>query len=300
MKNNVITIGLKGTKRYIFLLLVLSIVFSYLTLQTAIYIKYAIDNVICNDYETLPALIKQILTNNHMYDLLIISAIIIVINLLIMFVSYLRNITTSKFKLKINTNVKSELYKHILNLEYKSYNSYDKTEILQRITEDADVYSSFFQNQFNMIIDIIFLSIFIITETINLNIAITIYFAITFIVMASFSIWYVKRLDKQVDECIWKRKQLLGATMLNLNNFKLVRMLNKQEEEIEKYESLNKECTNSNIKLIKLILFYEIMNDHITYLKTPIIFIIGGISVISGNMTIRRNNSIIKLCRKYI
>lgn len=300
MKNNVITIGLKGTKRYIFLLLVLSIVFSYLTLQTAIYIKYAIDNVICNDYETLPALIKQILTNNHMYDLLIISAIIIVINLLIMFVSYLRNITTSKFKLKINTNVKSELYKHILNLEYKSYNSYDKTEILQRITEDADVYSSFFQNQFNMIIDIIFLSIFIITETIHLNIAITIYFAITFVVMASFSIWYVKRLDKQVDECIWKRKQLLGATMLNLNNFKLVRMLNKQEEEIEKYESLNKECTNSNIKLIKLILFYEIMSDHITYLKTPIIFIIGGISVISGNMTIRRNNSIIKLCRKYI
>lgn len=300
MKNNVITIGLKGTKRYIFLLLVLSIVFSYLTLQTAIYIKYAIDNVICNDYETLPALIKQILTNNHMYDLLIISAIIIVINLLIMFVSYLRNITTSKFKLKINTNVKSELYKHILNLEYQSYNSYDKTEILQRITEDADVYSSFFQNQFNMIIDIIFLSIFIITETIHLNIAITIYFAITFVVMASFSIWYVKRLDKQVDECIWKRKQLLGATMLNLNNFKLVRMLNKQEEEIEKYESLNKECTNSNIKLIKLILFYEIMSDHITYLKTPIIFIIGGISVISGNMTIRRNNSIIKLCRKYI
>lgn len=300
MKNNVITIGLKGTKRYIFLLLVLSIVFSYLTLQTAIYIKYAIDNVICNEYETLPALIKRILTNNHMYDLLIISAIIIVINLLIMFVSYLRNIITSKFKLKINTNVKSELYKHILNLEYKSYNSYDKTEILQRITEDADVYSNFFQNQFNMIIDIIFLSIFIITETVHLNVAITIYFAITFVVMASFSIWYVKRLDKQVDECIGKRKQLLGATMLNLNNFKLVRMLNKQEEEIEKYESLNKECTNSNIKLIKLILFYEIMNDHITYLKTPIIFIIGGISVISGNMTIRRNNSIIKLCRKHI
>ncbi len=300
MKKNVITIGLKGTKRYIFLLLILSIVFSYLTLQTAIYIKHAIDNVICNDYESLPSFLKYVLTNNYIYDLLVLSVIIILINLLIAVVSYLRNIVTSKFKLKINTNVKSELYKHVLNLEYKSYNSYDKTEILQRITEDADVYSSFFQNQFNMIIDIIFLSIFIITETVNLNVAITIYFAITFVVMASFSIWYVKRLDKQVDECIGKRKKLLGETMLNLNNFKLIRMLNKQEEEIEKYKKLNKECTNSNIKLIKLILFYEIMNDHITYLKTPIIFIIGGISVITGDMTIRRNNSIIKLCGKYI
>lgn len=64
-----------------------------------------------------------------------------------MFVSYLRSIITSKFKLKINSNVKLKLYKHTLNLEHKSYNSYDKTEILQRITEDADVYSSFFQNQ---------------------------------------------------------------------------------------------------------------------------------------------------------
>lgn len=300
MKNNVITIGLKGTKRYIFLLLILSIIFSYLTLQTAIYVKYAIDNVIYNDYENLPVIIKQVLTNNYMHNLLIISAIIIVINLLLMFVSYLRNIITSKFKLKINTNVKLELFKHVLKLEYKSYNSYDKTEILQRITEDADIYSNFFNNQFNMIIDIIFLTIFIITETVSLNIAITIYFVITFLVMILFSFWYLKRLDKQIEECIRTRKKLLGATMLNLNNFKLIRMLNKQKEEKERYKVLNEECTKSNVKLIKLILFYEIMSDHITYLRTPIIFIIGGMSVINGTMTIRRNNSIVKLCRKDI
>lgn len=286
MKNSVIKIGLKGTKKYIFLLLILSMGFSYLSLQTAIYIKYAIDNVICNNYETLPIFLKSILTSNYIYDLLIISAIIVVINFILMIVSYLRNIITSKLKLKINTNVKLELYKHTLNLEYKSYNSCDKTEILQRITEDADVYSNFFQNQFNMIIDIIFLSIFIITETVNLNSAITIYFVLTFIVMTVFFLWYLKKLDKQVGECIGKRKKLLGVAMLNLNNFKLIRMLNKQKDEIEKYKTLNKECTNSNIKLIKLILFYEIMSDHITYLKTPVIFIIGGISVITGNMSI--------------
>lgn len=300
MKNNIITIGLKGTKRYIFLLLILSIIFSYLTLQTAIYVKYAIDNVICNNYKDLPVLLNKILTNNSMHNLLIISAIIILINLLLMIIGYLRNIITSKFKLKINTNVKLELFKHVLNLEYKSYNSYDKTEILQRITEDADIYSNFFNNQFNMIIDIIFLSIFIIKETVNLNVAITIYFIITFVIMISFSLWYLKRLNKQIEECIKARKKLLGATMLNLNNFKLIRMLNKQNEEKERYKSLNKECTGSNVKLIKLILFYEIMSDHITYLKTPIIFIIGGMSIINGTMTIRSNNSITKLCRNNI
>lgn len=300
MKKNVITIGLKGTSKYIAFLLILSISFSYLTLQTAKYIKYAIDSVICNNYEILPTFLKQILSNNNVQDLLIISVIIIIINLILMIINYLRNITASKFKLKINNNVKSELYKHTLNLEYKSYNSYDKTEILQRITEDSDVYSDFFHNQFNMIIDIIFLSIFIITETINLNIAITVYFSITFIVLISFSIWYLKKLNTEVEKCVKRRKKLLEVTMLNLNNFKIIRMLNKQKEEIEKYQTLNKECTNSNVRLIKLILFYEIMSDHITYLKTPVIFVIGGIAVINGNMTIRRNNSNLKLCRKNI
>ncbi len=300
MKKNVITIGLKGTTRYVFALIILSVLFSYLTLQTAICVKYAIDNIVCNNYKELPMSVKSILTNNFLYDLLIISGMIILINLLIMLVSYIRSIITSKFKLRVNTNVKLELYKHTLNLEYKSFNEFDKTEILQRMTEDADIYSNFFNNQFNMIIDIIFLSIFIITESISLNAIITIYFIITFTIMITFSLWYIKRLDRQIGKCIKTRKKLLGATMLNLNNFKLIRMLNKQKDEVERYKSLNKDCVNSNVKLVKLILFYEIMSDHITYLRTPIIFIIGGISVIKGNMTIRSNNSINKLRRNNI
>jgi len=79
--------------------------------------------------------------------------------------------------------------------------------------------------------------------------------------------------------------------MINLNNFKLIRMFNKQKEEVEEYKVLNKECTSNNIKLIKLILFYEIISDHITYLKTPIIFIIGGISVIKGCQILKHNET---------
>ena len=39
-----------------------------------------------------------------------------------------------------------------------------KAELIQRINEDADVYSKFFNSQFNVILDIVFLSIFIISE----------------------------------------------------------------------------------------------------------------------------------------
>jgi len=179
------------------------------------------------------------------------------------------------------------LYQHILKLEYKSYRDFDKTEMLQRVTEDSEVCAKFFEGQFNLILDIMFFSIFVVTQSIQLNWIITIYLSATILILILFSIWYLKKLNKSLEATIKKSKNLLRKTVRNINHLKLVRMFNKQKEEIEEYQRLNNDYTEENINLIKLMLFYEIVSDHITYLKTPIIYVIGGIYVIHGNMTIR-------------
>ena len=46
---------------------------------------------------------------------------------------------------------------------------------MQRINEDADTYSKFFDSQFNIILDVFFLSVIIIKEGIQLNLAISTY-----------------------------------------------------------------------------------------------------------------------------
>lgn len=280
MKRNVINIALEKTAKYIILLIILSMVISYITLQVSINIKYAIDGILCNNYEMIPNHIRTILNNNYVHDLLIFAVIIIALNFIYVLSNYIRDRATTKFKLKINTNLKVALYKHVLNLEYKDYNSCNKAEILQRINEDSEVYSKFFNSQFNLILDILFLGIFVIRESIVLNLAISIYIIITIVAMLLFSLWYLKRINKQIEELIFKRKKLLNTTLINVNNFKLTRMFNKQKEESKRYKELNDDYTKEDIKLIKLILFYEILSDHITYLKEPIIYIIGGISII--------------------
>ena len=168
----------------------------------------------------------------------------------------------------------------MLKLEYKSYNIYDKAEIMQRINEDADVYSKFFNNQFNVILDIIFLSIFIIRESAILNVEISIYIFFTIIIMILFSTWYFIRLNKYIDNMIIKRKQLLKVTMRNISNFKFVRMFNKQKEEKDNYKALNKSYSDEEIKFIKLVLFYDIILEHLAYLRSPIIYMLGGIAII--------------------
>lgn len=280
MKSNIIKVALKNTIVYLILLVLLSISISYLTLLTAKNVKYAIDGIIFNNYNDIPIYLNTIFKYNYIYDLAIVAIIIITLNFAEKLLKYFRDRITTRFKLKININLKSILYKHVLNLEYESYNLYDKTEIMQRINEDADVYSKFFNSQFNVILDIIFLSIFIIREGTALNLTISIYIFLTIIIMMLFSLWYFKKLGTTIENMIVKRKKLLNETINNINNFKFIRMFNKQKEEKEKYKSLNNEYSHEEIKFIKLVLFYDIILEHLTYLKTPIIYMLGGVAII--------------------
>lgn len=285
MKKNIVKIALKNTKIYLILLVILSIVISYLTFLISMNIKYAIDGILFNNYNDIPKVLNMIFKQNYIYNLLIIAIIIVTLNLMQKLLSYFRDRLTTKFKLKINVNVRTTLYSHILNLEYESYNSYNKTEMIQRINEDADVYSKFFNNQFNVILDIIFLSIFIIREGIVLNLEISIYIFSCIIIMILFSLWYFKKLGIRIDSMITKRKYLLNETINNIKNYRFIRMFNKQNEEKEKYKQLNDDSCREEVKFIKLVLFYDIILEHITYLKTPIIYMLGGVAIINGEMT---------------
>ncbi len=286
MKGNIIKVALKNTVIYLILLVLLSMSISYITIQISLFVKYGIDGILFNNYSDIPKYINTIFTQNYTYDLSIIVLIIIVFNFMQKLLNYFRNKFTTKFKLKINLNLKQELYKHMLNLEYESYNLYDKEEIIQRINEDADVYSKFFNNQFNVILDIIFLSVFIIKEGIELNWKISVYIFLTIIIILFFSMWYFKRLNISIENMIIRRKQLLKTTIRNINNYKFIRMFNKQKEEEKNYKKLNDNYSNEEVRFIKLVLFYDIILEHLTYLKSPIIYVIGGIGIIR-----RRNDN---------
>lgn len=118
--------------------------------------------------------------------------------------------------------------------------------------------------------------------------------------MLIFSVWYFKKLNKTIPRLIDKRKKLLNATIINTKNFKLVRMFNKQEQEKEIYKKLNDDYNKENVNFISLVLFYDIISEHIAYLKYPIIYVIGGISIIKRKYDYRFINSLDQFSRKDI
>lgn len=276
----------KGLKKHILLLVLLSSIASYLSLQISLYISYAIDGVLFHNTEKIPSYFEQILEIDTIKGLVIISFMVIMISLTLVLVNYIRERITTKFSLKISSNLKKILYTHILKLEYESYYSYSKIEMLQRVNDDAQEYSNFFKIQFNLILDIVSLSFFIVSQSIFLSTSITIYLIFTIAIMLLFALWYYRKMTQILEKVIIKKKKMLGLTIKNINQFKFVRIYNRQKEEIQKYKRLNKDYTEEDLKFIKLILFYEIISEHITYLSDPIICLLGGISIIHGNMTL--------------
>lgn len=160
----------KGITKYIIILIIFSLLISYCNLQIAMYIRYAIDGILFHNLEEIPKFIQPIIEMDIIRSLIILSGIIMGIRGILVFVNYIRERITTKFTLKISANLKEALYAHILKLEYDSYYSYSKVEMLQRVNEDAKEYSIFFKVQFNVILDIVSLSIFIVTQGVTLNV----------------------------------------------------------------------------------------------------------------------------------
>ena len=104
MNLEVIKKVLKGIKKYITLLIILSISISYFSIQIAIYVKYAIDGIIFQNQE-IPKYLLEVIKDEKIKGLILIAIIITSLNLIVFLMNYIRNMVTTKFTLKIKTNL---------------------------------------------------------------------------------------------------------------------------------------------------------------------------------------------------
>lgn len=279
-KKKMILTALKDTKRHVVIIPILSAIITYLKLQIPMCIKYGIDGIAFGDTKVIPNFLIKWFSKEPLQNILVISGYLLILYLCVSGISYIRDQISSKFTLKVNYNIRMSIFKHIQKLEYQSYYSYDKNEMLQRIRDDATKFSDFFQTSLNLILDSFFIVIYVIYQGMQLNTAITIYIIISVSVILIFGIWYFKKLGPKIGQMVRSNRKLLAKTTYSVNNFKMIRMFNKQESEIDEYDNLNENYIESQRKFINLVLFHEIITDHIQYLATPIIFMIGGILVI--------------------
>lgn len=238
--------------------------------------------------EVIPSFITNLfyLSNSKIGKIIILSIVLILVNIIIFIVSYIKNKINTKFNLKINRNVKQIVLEHIPKLEYMEFSNINKSDVIQRVNNDATTYSEFFNSQINLFFDTIFIIIFAVAQTLELNVTVGIFIGIICLFIVILSIWFFKNSKPLVEDIVERNKEVIEKTTINVENSKMVKIYNREEKEIQDFKKVNDEYRKKDVKLAKLKVWYRITTHSLRNFKEPFILLWGGILVVRGELTI--------------
>ena len=260
------------TKKYILGILICSLLSSFLTIYLTKFISFVIDGVVMQKSE-LPKYITNFFYDDTIYSKLIILTIF-------------KNMFNTKFKLKMNKNLKEEILDHTTYLEYSEYISYGKNQILQRVSSDADNFVNFITSKYNLVVDSIFIFTFSMIEILNLNLIVSITIAVILFIIIIMSIIYFKLTKKIVRRNVDLHENLIQKTMNAIYQPKMIKIFNRQEKEIADFNNVSDEYRKNDKKLIDYLIYYELIGTGIRKFKDPVIFLMGGLLIINGKLNI--------------
>lgn len=287
MKKSFLNRTLKGTKGFIILILILSAIYSKLIVYIPMFIQYALDGVIMEDENVIPSIIRNLFyTDDKISKIIVLALVLIMLNILIFIVNYIKSKINTKFNLRINRNVKELILEHIPKIEYMQFSNIDKSNVIQRVNNDATTYSEFFNSQINLFFDTIFIIIFAVAQTLKLNSTVGLFIAIICVLILILSIWYFKSSKQLVEDIVESNREVINKSTIEIEESKMLKIFNRRDKEIDDFKKMNSEYKKKEIKIEKKKVIYGIGTHTLRNFKEPFILLWGGILVVQGKMTL--------------
>lgn len=299
MKNNFTKVTLKGTKRDILLLLTLSVIYSRLVVYVPMFIQYILDGIIMGKEEVIPSFIHGFFySDTKMTKLMVLIINLILVNLLIVIVNLIKNKINVKFNLKINRNVKEYILKHIPKLQYNEFQKIDKSDVIQRVNNDATTYAEFFNSQINLFFDTIFIVLFAVIQTIQLNIVVGLFIVGSSFLIIILSVLHYKITKPLVEDIVEMNQEIIRKTTTSVQESKMLKIVNRKEKEKKDFIAVNQKCKKKEMVFAKIRAFYVITIHSIRNFKEPFILLWGGILVVKGELTLAEISILLSFATK--
>lgn len=287
MKKSFLNRTLKGTKIYMILILILSAIYSRLLVYIPMFIQYALDGVIMEKESIIPSLIRNLFySSNKLSKIIVLVLVLIMVNILVFVVKYLKSKINTKFNLIINRNVKETVLDYIPKINYMQFSNIDKSNVIQRVNNDATTYSEFFNSQLNLFFDTIFIVIFAVAQTLKLNSTVGLFIAIICGMIVALSVWYFKASRPLVEDIVEKNREVINKTTIEIEESKMLKIFNRRDKEIEDFSKMNNNYKKKEIELAKKKVLYGIGTHTLRNFKEPFILLWGGLLVVQGEMTL--------------
>ncbi|MCX6734816.1 MAG: ABC transporter ATP-binding protein [Candidatus Peregrinibacteria bacterium] len=210
----------------------------------------------------------------------------LIVSISIFIFTYLQSIVQTYASERVARDLRTQLIAKISVQDYAYIQRANPSKLLTNLTSDVDAVKSFVSQAIASIISSVFLIIgaSILLLLINWKLALAVLVTLPVIATAFFVILKkVRKLFKKSQEAVdWLNKvineSILGAA--------LIRLLNSQQYEYQKFLAANEEAKNIGLSILKLFASLIPVIVFITNLSTLIILTLGGHYIINGAMTL--------------
>lgn len=228
----------------IIMLFLLQFLYSYLPL----FISFALETL--GGYEAntqLPAWVEKLLLSfeKPLTIILATGIAMIILQAIRSIMRFTTNYLSGRITQNIASDMKRNLYDHIVDLPFSYHNNVDTGDLIQRSTSDVDTASNFIASQFPTLLDILGTVLIGAYRMYSISITLMLVSIIIVPITAIASIVYFRNVSKLLEAQEKKEATLTTVIQENVNGARVVRAFQNEKYEFDKMEVANKDYYNA-------------------------------------------------------
>lgn len=219
-------------------------------------------------------------------SILVLSAVILTLVLISIFIAFARDILVAVATENIIKNLRSSLHAHIGRFTYEYYTKQETGDLIQRCTSNVETIKRtlyyFAINCFGIVFSICYIITLMMMQSVKMTLISSFSVPIIF-VFSLFSFMYMK---KQEETAYKKEALMMQAAQENLTGVRVVKAFSMQDYEIKKFEEKSKNYRNANLKIILFNAFFWSLNDAITLAQIMFVILYGSYLAYLGELSV--------------
>ena len=199
---------------------------------------------------------------------------------------YFKEFTFDKNCITIGTEMRKDLFDHIQGLSLDYFDDANTGELMARVKDDIDKVYQMVGMEAMLGLEVILNVILVLYFMVTINPLLTLLPVFCMAICGSAAIIMEKKLDKVYDDISEENALLTTIAEENLAGVRTVKAFAREQMEIEKFRKHNEKYYDLNMEEAKTIIrFYPVFQLAAMFLPVACA-VLGGISVIRGNMNL--------------
>lgn len=199
---------------------------------------------------------------------------------------YIRDLIQEKVGLNLETSLRHASYDKLMSLDSDTINDYNSGELLQILNSDTIMFKELFCHRIPYFGD----SVFMLSTTVILIASIDLSFIIIPLLLAPILIHALLKFKTRARENFTKIRNSSSAlnltTQENISGVRIVRSFVNEDLEKEKFDRVNKDFCDTNIRQVSLTAGFELTLNIIKQIAYVGTIVIGAVLVMKGELTV--------------